>query len=115
MHYKNGRKAEVNDLVIGLTYNRQGVQAGRVKSITPGQEKCNCILELPTRWQATHLHDQEYTQLDWLLHAEDAYHFVIGLAYSPTDQDFMAKIINFSKWNAPMEERPTAAQRDSMA
>lgn len=114
MHYKNGRPAKVGDMVIGHSYNRAGVVVGQVIAISEGQQTCNCTLELPTRAFGA-VHDREYTQLDWLLHAEDAYHFVIGLAYSPSDQDFMAKIINFSKWNAPMEERPTAAQRDSMA
>ena len=102
MHYKNGRKAEVGDLVIGTTYNKSGVQVGVVKSITPDAETCNCTLELPTRNFG--LQEQEYTQCDYLLHAEDAYHFVIGVAYSPNDQDYMAKIMNFSKWNAPIQE-----------
>lgn len=105
MHYKNGRKAKVGDLVIGMTYNRPGVQVGVVKSISQGQETCNCTLILPTL-----LHPLppiiEYTQLDYLLHVEDAYHFVIGVAFSPLDQDYMAKIMNFSKWNAPIKELP---------
>ena len=45
MHYKNGRKAEVGDLVIGTTYNKSGVQVGVVKSITPDAKTCNCTLE----------------------------------------------------------------------
>ena len=49
MHYKNGRKVEVGDLVIGTTYNKSGVQVGVVKSITPDAKTCNCTLELPTR------------------------------------------------------------------
>ena len=47
MHYKNGRKAEVGDPVIGMTYNRPGVQVGIIKSITPDQKTCNCTIDLP--------------------------------------------------------------------
>lgn len=106
MHYKNGRKAKVGDAVIGITYNRPGVQVGVVKSIEPAQKTCNCVIELPTQNNQLGWQDVEYTQCDYLLHAEDVWHFVIGVAYSPNDQDYMAKIMNFSKWNAPIPELP---------
>lgn len=104
MHYKNGRKAEVGDKVIGLTYNKPGAQIGIIASITPGQTTCNCSVDLPskTHWGTF---EREYTQLDWLLHADDVWSFVIGIAYSPSEQDYFAKVQNFShKWNAPIQE-----------
>ena len=108
MHYKNGREAKVGDLVIGLTYNRTGPQVGRVKTIktSPNPEEvktCNVTLELPGRTPWNSL-DEDYTQCDWLLHADDVWAFVIGVRYSPNDQDYMAKIMNFDKWNAPTPE-----------
>ena len=107
MHYKNHREAKVGDLVIGMTYNKPGIQVGRVKSIKTSQNPeevkiCNVVLELPTI--SFGRPETDYTQCDWLLLAEDCYHFVIGVAFSPNDQDYMAKIMNFNKCHAPIEE-----------
>jgi hypothetical protein len=111
MHYKNGREAKVGDFVIGLTYNKPGTQVGRVKTVrtSPNPEEvktCNVTLELASKspWGTL---EEEYTQCDWLLHADDVWAFVVGVAYSPSEQDYAAKVINFSnKWNAPMKELP---------
>lgn len=104
MHYKNGRKAEVGDKVIGLTYNKPGTQIGVIVSITADAETCNCSLDLPSKtpWNSF---EREYSQLNWLLHADDVWSFVIGVAYSPGNQDYFAKVQNFAaKWNPPQEE-----------
>ena len=104
MHYKNGRKAEVGDIVIGMTYNRPGVQVGAIESITPNAETCNVVLITPVKTAFGTL-VPEYTQCDWLLRADDVWAFVIGVAYSPKDQDYFAKIQNFSeKRNPPTRE-----------
>lgn len=111
MHYKNGRKAEIGDRAIGLTYNKIGAQVGIVSAISPNQKTCNCTLTLPSKtlWGTFEV---DYTQMDWLLHVDDVWSFVIGVAYAPDDQDYFAKIQNFAmKWNSPIEERPSAKQK----
>lgn len=110
MHYKNGREAKEGDIVIGLTYNKTGVQVGRVVSIrtSPNPEEvknCNVTLMMLPPQNNPHWNPSEYSQCDWLLHVEDAWSFVIGVAYSPDTQDYFAKVMNFrAKWNAPMQE-----------
>ena len=43
MHYKNGREAKVGDLVVGKTYNTNGVTiSGTLISLTPGPDSCSC-------------------------------------------------------------------------
>ena len=111
MHYKNGRKAEVGDLVIGMTYNKPSVQVGKVKSIrtstNPEEVKtCNVILQLPNK-TAWNVFEEDFTQCDWLLHVDDVWPFVIRMAFtSPYDQiDWFAVSQNFSsKWNSPTPE-----------
>ena len=111
MHYKNGREAKIGDQVIGLTYNKPGVQVGRVVDIrtssNPEEVKvCNVTLALAISSYGK-VQDQEYSQCDWLLHAEDCYHFCIGVAFSGSDQDLFAKVVNFSnKWNISVRELP---------
>lgn len=41
MHYKNGREAKENDSVIFKDY-AQKIRTGKITSLTPGQESCNC-------------------------------------------------------------------------
>lgn len=110
MHYKNGRKAEVGDQVIGTVYNTPGVICGRLVDITPNQDPkvCNCkvafISSMPS--PATQLFEArvDYSQCSNLLHADDAYHFVLGMCYSGGEPDYIAKIMNFDKWNPPVKE-----------
>lgn len=45
MHYKNGRLAQVGDLVIGTAYNHKGIIiAGTLVSITPGPDNCSAMV-----------------------------------------------------------------------
>lgn len=46
MHYKNGEKAQIGDVVIGTTYNRTGKIVGIMKAITSASEKCNCTVSI---------------------------------------------------------------------
>jgi hypothetical protein len=110
MHYKNGRKAMIGDQVIGVVYNTPGIICGRLVDINTSQDPkaCNCkVAFLPdkdiaiTRFVEARV---DYSQCNNLLHAEDAYHFVLGMCYSGGEPDYMAKIMNFDKWNAPVEE-----------
>ncbi len=94
MHYKNGREAKIGDPVVGTGYN-YGTVAGTLLSITPASESCNCMigtltlvpLEKATMpvvgFQGSEAHGSageryatiyriEYSQGDYLLHAEDA-------------------------------------------
>lgn len=119
MHYKNGRKAEVGDLVIGMTYNKSSAQVGKVLSIrtstNPEEVKnCNVTLQLPsmTPWNSF---EQDYSQCDWLLYVEDVWAFTIGIAFTPLhEHDLFAKVSNFAmKWNAPQpEKRGLNAKKD---
>lgn len=40
--YKDGSPAQVGDFVIGKPYNTKEAIVGRVTSVTPGTESCNC-------------------------------------------------------------------------
>ena len=41
-HYRDGTEAQIGDLVVGTSYNRDGrTIVGQVTSITPGVESCN--------------------------------------------------------------------------
>lgn len=111
MHYKNGRKAEVGDQVIGMVYNTPGVICGRLMEINSSQDPktCNCKVGfLPdknisnTRFTEARV---DYSQCDFLLHAEDAYHFVFGMCYGGGQPDYLAKIMNFDKRNPPLPEK----------
>lgn len=112
MHYKNGRKTVVGDQVIGMVYNTPGIICGRLVEInTPTDPKvCNCKVgflpndnNLGNRLAEIRV---DFSQCDHLLHAEDAYHFVLGMCYSGGQPDYIAKIMNFNKWNAPIKELP---------
>lgn len=85
MHYKNGREAKIGDPIVGKGYNK-GIISGTLIDITPG-ESCNCkigILKLNKILSGLYLYpiaaisgdnmvtlEIEYSQCDWLLHAED--------------------------------------------
>ena len=117
MHYKNGRKAEVGDQVIGTVYNTPGIICGRLVEINASQDPkvCNCKVGfLPDSNRTTNRLAEirvDYSQCDWLFRADDAYHFVLGMCYSGGQPDYLAKIMNFNKWNAPMPELPPGARR----
>ena len=100
MHYKNGREAHVGDLVVGKTYNRPGVIAGTLVSITRGEDMCSAkvgflrlVMPVPEGWQvrvggvvaiqgteqhgasgerAATVYEEDYTHCGNLLHADDA-------------------------------------------
>lgn len=104
MHYKNGRKAEIGDPVIGMTYNKTTPQIGIVVSLTPNQATCNCALSIHNQklnepgafWK----NEKDYSQCGWLLHIDDVWQFVIAICWSKDSQDHFAKIQNFrAKWN----------------
>ncbi len=40
-YYADGTEAKVGDQVTGKLYNSEGIKAGVIVSITPGQESCN--------------------------------------------------------------------------
>lgn len=44
-HYADGTEAKVGDHVTGKLYNTEGVRAGTIISITPGQESCNALVQ----------------------------------------------------------------------
>jgi|ERR1035437_786028 hypothetical protein len=44
-HYADGTEAKVGDQVIGKLYNTDGIKAGVIVSITPGQESCNAMVQ----------------------------------------------------------------------
>ncbi len=45
MHYKDGQKAEIGDIVKGVPYNTGGkTVVGELIQVTPGSESCNCIV-----------------------------------------------------------------------
>lgn len=110
MHYKNGRKSEVGDQVVGVVYNTPGIICGRIMEINSSQDLkvCNCKVGfLPdanissTRFTELRV---DYSQCDFLLHAEDVYHFALGMCYSGDHPDYMAKIMNFNKHNPKIKE-----------
>jgi hypothetical protein len=98
MHYRNGREAKVGDPVVGRTYNRKGLQAGTLVSVTPGPDTCSAMVAVivvkpgatPLAWGtnkpvhvmgvshhgsqeplAAQVHDMDYTECKNLLHADD--------------------------------------------
>lgn len=81
MHYGNGREAHVGDPVIGRVYNTPGIVAGAVKSITPSTNTCNCTVVFPVVGGIK----EDYTQCDYLFHAEDAHAAVRPVVTAPTD------------------------------
>ena len=114
MHYKNGRKAEVGDQVIGLVYNTPGIICGRLVEINSSQDPKVCNVKVGFLPNSNDTGSRlveirvDYSQCDFLIHAEDAYHFVFGMCYSGGQPDYMAKIMNFDKWNAPTPELPAS-------
>jgi len=44
-HYADGTEAKVGDQVTGKLYNSEGIKAGVIVSITPGQESCNAMVQ----------------------------------------------------------------------
>ncbi len=44
-HYADGTEAKVGDQVAGKLYNSEGIKAGVIISITPGQESCNAMVQ----------------------------------------------------------------------
>lgn len=44
-HYADGTEAKVGDQVTGKLYNSEGIKAGVIISITPGQESCNAQVQ----------------------------------------------------------------------
>jgi hypothetical protein len=96
MHYRNGRKAQVGDPVVGKTYNTGGaVISGTLISLTPGPDACSCEVgylavqpaeareDRPVRLAGSEQHGasgarvvigyrSDYSQCNNLLHAEDA-------------------------------------------
>lgn len=69
MHYANGRAAAVGDPVIGRVYNRTDVVAGVLKRIDPKNNTCNCVVCWPVVGGVT----EDFTQVDYLYHADDAH------------------------------------------
>ena len=67
MHYKNHRKAVLGDLVIGTTFNIEGIIVGELIEMTSGHEyeSCNCkVLVKGT---------PDYSKLENLVHIEDVW------------------------------------------
>lgn len=81
MHYKNGRPAKVDDLVIGKIYNRPGTQVAKVIRINESSTACNCTVAV--FGDVLHPLQEEYTQCDYLFHVDDAYVGVNGGDQSP--------------------------------
>lgn len=97
MHYKNGREAKVGDLVVGYTYNRKGIVAGALLSLTPGPDSCSAMVGYLQIWtsigsigrsdhvvkiqgtehhggggqQAVTVYREDFTECKLLLHADD--------------------------------------------
>lgn len=69
MHFKNGRDAKEGDPVVCLGYN-QRVTVGRIHSLTPGAETCNCSVAEPVMGGINQLTCRTVGEM---YHAEDAF------------------------------------------
>lgn len=67
MHYKNGRKANNGDSVVGKSYN--GHYAGTLHSTNPGATSCNGQVAVPVPGG----HRTECVTIGDIFHAEDAF------------------------------------------
>jgi hypothetical protein len=77
MHYRNGKEAHDGDPVIGQTYKNSGVViAGKIHSINPGQNTCNCTVAVPVMGGVEHLScrnvDEFYSAADAFAAMEQA-------------------------------------------
>ena len=79
MHYKNGREAKNGDPVICKGYSGQ-VTVGKIHTIVPGCDACNCTVAEPVMGGVNQLACQTVGQL---YHAEDALLAIEPLALAP--------------------------------
>ena len=48
-HYNDGSLAKVGDVVVGPTYNKQGLAVGVIREITSDSDTCNCKVQVFAR------------------------------------------------------------------
>ena len=79
MHYKNGREAKENDLVIGLDTYVKKVFVGQAHSLVAGATSCNCQVTVISPGMVSN----RCSTIGELYHAEDCLLAIEPLALAP--------------------------------